>query len=136
MHKRLSQFIYIVPLLFLVLFFFYPLYSIFALSLAPEGILDLRPLRVLISESYYARVLWFTVWQATVSTLLTLLLGLPAAFVFARYEFRGKTLLQALTTIPFVLPTMVVATAFTSLLGARGRLNGWLMTIFNLSASP
>ena len=136
MHKRLSQFVYIVPLLFLVLFFFYPLYSIFALSLAPEGILDLRPLRVLISESYYARVLWFTVWQATVSTLLTLLLGLPAAFVFARYEFHGKTLLRALTTIPFVLPTMVVATAFTSLLGARGRLGGWLMAIFNLSASP
>jgi len=136
MNKRLSQLIYVIPLLFLALFFFYPLYSIFALSLAPEGVLDLRPLRVLFSKSYYARVLWFTIWQATVSTLLTLLLGLPAAYVFAKYEFRGKALLRALTTIPFVLPTMVVATAFTSLLGPRGRLNAWLMAAFNLSTPP
>ncbi|MBC8449135.1 MAG: iron ABC transporter permease [Chloroflexi bacterium] len=133
MNKRWPQLVYVVPLLFLALFFFYPLYSIFALSLAPEGALDLQPLRVLITQPYYARVLWFTTWQATLSTLLTLLLGLPAAFVFARYEFRGKALLRALTSIPFVLPTMVVATAFTSLLGPRGRLNAWLMAAFNLS---
>ena len=37
--------------------------------------------------------------------------------------FRGKSLLRALTTIPFVLPTMVVAAAFTALLGPRGHLN-------------
>lgn len=136
MSKLLSQLIYIVPLLFLALFFFYPLYSIFALSLAPEGRLDLQPLRVLVTQPYYARVLWFTLWQAALSTLLTLLLGLPAAFVFARYEFRGKALLRSLTTIPFVLPTMVVATAFTSLLGPRGRLNAWLMAAFGLSTPP
>ena len=134
--KRLSQLIYVIPFLFLVLFFLYPLCTIFALSLAPEGELDLRPLRVLISQPYYARVLWFTIWQATVSTLLTLLLGLPAAYVFAKYEFRGKALLRSLTTIPFVLPTMVVATAFTSLLGPRGWLNSWLMAAFNLSTPP
>jgi len=136
MNRRWPQLIYAVPLLFLALFFFYPLYSIFALSLAPEGALDLQPLRVLITQPYYARVLWFTIWQAALSTLLTLLLGLPAAFVFARYEFRGKALLRALTTIPFVLPTMVVATAFTSLLGPRGQLNAWLMAAFGLSAPP
>ena len=42
---------------------------------------------------------------------------MPAAFVFARYRFPGKTVLRALTTIPFVLPAMVVAAAFTALLG-------------------
>jgi thiamine transport system permease protein len=131
-----TQTIYILPLLFLFLFFFYPLASIFGLSLAPEGVLDLQPLRVLVSQPYYGRVLWFTVWQAALSTLLTLLLGLPAAFAFARYEFRGKGLLRALTTIPFVLPTMVVATAFTSWLGPSGRLNNWLMNGLDLSAPP
>ena len=47
-------------------------------------------------------------------------LGLPAAFIFARYRFPGKALLRAFTTLPFVLPTIVVATAFTALLGPRG----------------
>jgi thiamine transport system permease protein len=136
MHSRWGQLAYTIPLLFLLLFFFYPLISIFGLSLAPEGVLDLQPLNVLVSQPYYARVLWFTFWQAMLSTLLTLLLGLPAALVFARYEFRGKGVLRALTTIPFVLPTMVVASAFSSWLGPRGRLNSWLMAGLGLSSPP
>ena len=134
--RRFDVLLYLIPLLFLVLFFFYPLVSIFALSFAPEGTLDLSALRKLISTDYYARTLWFTIWQATLSTLLTLILALPGAYVFARYQFRGKSLLQALTTIPFVLPTVVVAMAFTALLGPRGWLNQGLMTMFGLDRPP
>jgi thiamine transport system permease protein len=61
---------------------------------------------------------------------------MPAAYVFARYNFPGKSLLRALTTIPFVLPTMVVAAAFTALLGPKGHLNTWLMAALRLDAPP
>jgi len=125
----LRVFLYLIPLTFLALFYFYPLFSIFRLSLAPEGQLALTALRGLVSTPYYVRTLWFTLWQAAFSTLLTLLAALPAAYVFARYQFRGKSLLQALTTIPFILQTMVVAAAFTSLLGHRGWVNKILMAI-------
>jgi thiamine transport system permease protein len=81
-------------------------------------------------------VLWFTIWQAAVSTLLTLIIGLPGAYLFARYEFRGKSLLRALTAVPFVLPTLVVAAAFYALLGPRGWINLAAMRIFGLSAAP
>jgi thiamine transport system permease protein len=128
--------LYLVPLLFLGLFFFYPLLSIFALSLAPEGTLDLTALRSLVSTDYYVHILWFTVWQAVVSTALTVLLALPGAYVFARYQFRGKSLLQALTTIPFVLPTIVVANAFTAWLGPRSRLNLLLMALLGTNRPP
>ena len=140
--KRLSwqglaaTLILLLPLLFLALFFFYPLFEIFSLSLAPEGKLDLSPFRTLFTDPYYARLLAFTTGQALLSTLLTLLAGMPAAYVFARYDFRGKSLLRALTTIPFVLPTMVVAAAFTALLGPQGHLNRWLMAILGLDAPP
>jgi thiamine transport system permease protein len=128
--------LYTLPLAFLVVFFFYPLVSIFALSFAPQGALDLSALRKLVSTSYYARTVWFTIWQAVVSTALTVVLALPGAYTFARYEFRGKGLLRALTTIPFVMPTTVVATAFTSLLGPRGRINLWLMGLLGLEKAP
>ena len=128
--------IYLLPLLFLALFFFYPLVEILALSLVPEGELDLSPFRTLLSDPYYARLLAFTTGQALLSTLLTLLVGMPAAYTFAHYEFRGKSLLRALTTIPFVLPTMVVAAAFTALLGPQGHLNRWLMTILGVAVPP
>jgi thiamine transport system permease protein len=113
----------LLPLAFLLLFYFYPLASILGLSLAPEGHLDLSALEKLVQTPYYLRTLWFTIWQAVVSTLLTVGLALPGAYVFARYEFPGKSLVQALTTIPFVLPTIVVAMAFSALLGPRGLLS-------------
>ena len=122
----------LLPLIFLSLFFFYPLLAIFRLSLAPQGSLDLTALSKLVSTTYYARTLWFTTWQAAVSTLLTVVLAMPAAYVFARYRFPGKGLLQALTTIPFVMPTIVVAAAFNALLGPRSRLNLALMALFGL----
>jgi thiamine transport system permease protein len=128
--------IYLLPLVFLALFFFYPLIEIFTLSLAPEGTLDLSPFRTLFTEPYYARLLAFTTGQALLSSLLTLLAGMPAAYAFARYDFRGKSLLRALTTIPFVLPTMVVAAAFTALVGPQGHLNRWLMTLLGLDVPP
>ncbi len=129
-------FFYLIPLAFLLVFYFYPLISIFKLSFAPEGQLDLSALEKLAQTTYYLETLWFTVWQAALSTGLTLLLALPAAYVFARYRFRGKSLLLALTTIPFVLPTLVVANAFTALLGPKGMLNQGLMTLLQLDSPP
>ncbi len=135
--QRLAAFlIALLPLAFLALFFFFPLVEIFALSLAPEGKLDLSPFGTLISDPYYLRLLAFTTGQALLSTVLTLVAGMPAAYVFARYDFRGKSLLRALTTIPFVLPTMVVAGAFTALVGPQGHLNEWLMAVLGLDRPP
>lgn len=110
------------PLLFLSLFYFYPLGSIafFALErFARQGGVSFRGL----DFAYFWRVFGFTVFQAFVSTLLTVLFGLPAAYLFARYEFGGKALLRSLSTIPFVLPTLVVAAAFNALFGPRGWAN-------------
>ena len=134
---RYSPFaIRLLPLVFLAVFFFYPLLAIFRLSLAPQGHLDLAAPAKLVSTTYYARTLWFTTWQATVSTLLTVILAMPGAYIFARYRFPGKSLLQALTTVPFVMPTIVVAAAFNALLGPRSHLNLALMALFGLQRPP
>jgi thiamine transport system permease protein len=128
--------LYALPLLFLAIFYFYPLLSILSLSLAPQGRLDLSGVQALWTRPYLAQVLWFTFWQAVVSTGLTLALGLPAAYVYARYDFPAKSLLRALTTIPFVMPTVVVGAAFVTLLGPRGVVNDWLMSALGLAQPP
>lgn len=128
--------VYVVLLSFLILFYFYPLASILRLSLAPEGRLNLGPLTKLFSTSRHLQTLWFTIWQATVSTLLTVALALPGCHVFARYDFPGKSVVRALTTVPFVLPTMVVSLAFTALLGPRGVANQTLMALLGLEQPP
>jgi thiamine transport system permease protein len=124
------------PLLFLAVFFFYPLLSILGLSLAPNGQPDLSSFGQIITSDYYRSTLGFTVGQALLSTALTLALALPGAYVFTRYRFPGKTLLLSLATLPFVLPTVVVAAAFTALIGTRGMLNSGLMSLFRLDAPP
>lgn len=124
------------PLIFLALFYFYPLGKIFSLSFMPEGRWAPEGLRRLFSNTYYVRTLWFTFWQAAVSTLLTLALALPGAYVMARYRFFGKKMLQSLAAVPFVLPTVVVASAFQALLGPHGLVNVGLMQGLDLSAPP
>ena len=134
--RRQGRILYLLPILFFVLFYFYPLGAILGVSFAPNGKLELGALRTLTNNSYYLRTLWFTIWQATVSTLLVLFLAIPGAYVFARYRFRGKNSLRAIIMLPFVLPTIVVANAFLALLGPGGTVNGWLMNLLHLSRPP
>ncbi|HSB67676.1 MAG TPA: iron ABC transporter permease [Anaerolineales bacterium] len=128
--------LWIAPVCFLLLFYFYPLGSILSLSLARSQQGWLAPFIEAIHSPTARDALGFTFWQATLSTLLTLALGLPGAYLFAHYNFRGKALLQALTGIPFLMPTLVVATAFNALLGPNGWINIGLMQLFKLSGPP
>jgi thiamine transport system permease protein len=137
MNKRwLTRLLWLVPLGFLAVFFFYPLGKIFSVSFSRAE----AGMGAVVAEAWRSevirRVVAFTFWQAGLSTLLTLLVGLPGAYLFGRFTFRGKKLLRALTGIPFVMPTLVVAAAFESLLGDRGWINQGLMRLFDLQSPP
>lgn len=122
--RKLAHWLWLPPLVFLAVFYLYPLASIFALSFR-EG---WQPaLLQLLNDSAIHRVVGFTFWQAFLSTALTLALGLPAAYLLARYEFPGKRLLRVVSGVPFVLPTLVVAAAFNAVLGPRGWFNQALL---------
>jgi len=114
------------PLGFLLVFYLYPLVEIARASLAGQ---DQRAFGALVTRLVSPgnlRIIGFTFGQALVSTGLTLGLALPGAYVFARYRFPGKQIIQALGTVPFVLPTVVVAAAFNTVLGPTSMLNRWL----------
>ncbi len=124
------------PLLFLGLFFIYPLLTILDVSLRPEGVFDFSGFIRIISSEYYRETLWFTFWQALLSTVLTIVPAIGSAYLFTRYRFPGKSLLLSLATLPFVLPTVVVAAAFSALIGQRGLVNTLLMNVFALENAP
>jgi thiamine transport system permease protein len=126
----------IIPLVFLAVLFFYPLASITARGLAPDGVIDLSVFGKIIGSELYRETLWFTFWQATVSTILTILIAFPAAYVMARYTFRGKSLINALTLVPFVMPTVIVAAGFMALIGPRGWINDLLRSLLGVSYAP
>ncbi len=107
--------LWLLPAAFLLVFYFQPLVAIFGRVLSQsvaEGLAGFNLSRI-------TNTLGFTFYQAILSTALTLLLGIPVAYVFARFDFHGKKLLRTLTTIPFILPTVVVAASLNTLLGPQ-----------------
>ncbi|MFF0889045.1 ABC transporter permease [Streptomyces sp. NPDC003456] len=112
-----------VPVAFFAVFFAYPVAAIVARGLRADGAWHPGRIGEVLGQSDVRHVLWFTTWQALVSTALTLLIALPGAYVFARFDFPGKQVLRAVVTVPFVLPTVVVGTAFLALAGRGGLLD-------------
>ncbi|MEU1293952.1 iron ABC transporter permease [Streptomyces sp. NPDC005840] len=112
------------PVAFFGVFFAYPVAAIVARGLRDGGVWRLGRIADVLGEPGIRHVLWFTTWQALASTALTLLVALPGAYVLARYDFPGRHLVRAVVTVPFVLPTVVVGTAFLALVGRGGLLDG------------
>lgn len=118
----------LIPFIFLGLFYFYPLAGIFVRSFFEqadfsfETILSGKLMEMsgfaftsllkIFHSSRIAKIIWFTLWQALLSTALTLVVALPCAYVMGTFNFKGKRLIMTLATLPFVLPTVVVAAAF------------------------
>jgi thiamine transport system permease protein len=122
------------PLAFLGLFFVWPVASIVAAGLAPSGEPELGSIIETWRLPFVHDIVLFTVGLASASTVLTLLAGMPAAWVLARFEFPGRGLVRAFTVVPFVLPTVVVGAAFLALLGPRSPLNALIETVLGADA--
>jgi thiamine transport system permease protein len=95
---------------FLLLFYAWPFATLLARGLSPDVVADVLGAR----QTW--RVAWFTLWQALASTALTIVIGLPPAYVLARFRFAGRRLLTALLASAFVLPTVVMGAAVLALL--------------------
>ena len=128
--KRRSFWLFLIPLVFLGVFFFFPIISI--LATAWQG----KNAGWITSASQITQPLFFTFFQAALSVFLTLVVGIPAAYLFSHFKVKGSSVLQILTTLPFILPTVIVAAGFNALLGPNGWLNSLLVSIFNLPAPP
>lgn len=98
------------PALGLLIFFVWPTTTLLARAVDASAVTDA-----------FARrgtwgIVWFTFWQAVISTVTTLLLGLAPAYVVARFDFKGRQVLVAILTAVFVMPTVVMGAAFLALL--------------------
>ncbi len=114
------NYLFLIPLSFLLAFFAYPVFSLLYLGLWDGG-----PNPEFMKEAFsrYGGVISFTVYQAILSSLLTLIIGLPGAYIIGNYDFRGKSAIKAVSTVPFILPSIIVVLGFLALFGNNGILN-------------
>ncbi len=119
------------PLGFLLLFYVWPFATLAWRGLGVDAIVDT------LDRADTWKVLWFTTWQASASTLLTLTLGLAPAWAVSRFSFAGRRAFLSALTAVFVLPTVVVGAAIVAVLPASLDHSVWAIlgahVVFNLA---
>ncbi len=98
------------PVVGLLVFYAWPLVTLVTEAVTATSIADT------LARSSTWEVLWFTTWQAVASTAATIAIGLAPAYVLARFEVHGRTVIVGVLTAMFVLPTVVMGAAFLALL--------------------
>ncbi len=117
--------------------FYYPVATVLAGAVTgSSGRPSLARLAALARDPYALRVVAFTFVQAGLSTLLAMALGLPGAWLLSRFRFPGRSLVRALTTIPFVLPSILVVLGFVLFFGNNGAANRALAALLGASDPP
>ena len=100
-----KKLLWALPLTFVAVLFYWPVVRVTSIGFSGNWLATL-------AEPKTLEIIWFTLWQAGVSTFLTLLVAIPGAYVLYRRAFPGQQLIKALITVPFVLPSIVVAVGF------------------------
>lgn len=119
------------PVVFLTLFYAWPLVTIMSRGLRPAAVADT------LSRHGTWEIVWFTAWQAAVSTALTIVVGLGPTWAVSRFAFPGRRALLGVLTAVFVLPTVVVGAAMIAVLPDSIDRSVWAIfgahVVFNLA---
>ncbi|MDS0283666.1 ABC transporter permease [Haloarcula onubensis] len=113
----------------LVVVFYYPVGSVLVGAVHDAGRVTLAPLSSVLGDPFYHDLFAFTAYQALLSTVASVLVGLPGAYLLARFEFPGRRTLRSVTILPFVLPSIMVAVGFLAMFGRTGVLNDLLSVV-------
>ena len=143
----------------LVVVFYYPVGSVLSSAISAGGRLTLDPLVAVLGDPFYTGsahslvrapaslprrfAAWvnagmpavdfglfgFTAYQALLSTIVSVAVGLPGAYLLARFEFPGREFLRSVTIVPFVMPSILVAVGFLAMFGRSGVVNDLLATV-------
>jgi molybdate transport system permease protein len=90
-------------------------------------------LGTLLAEPAVGEALRLSLVSASAATGISLVLGVPLAWVLARSWARGRTVLRALVTVPLVLPPVVGGVALFLVLGRQGIVGAWLYDSFGVT---
>lgn len=118
---------------FIGIFFLWPVLKVIGLGFFGEfGGLNIESAIEILQRPRTLRALSQTLAQAGVASIVAAVIGIPLAFLLYRFRFPGRDLFRSLVIVPFVMPTVVVGTAFNSLLSE----SGWLGSLGMAGSFP
>ena len=78
------------------------------------------------------QIVWFTAWVSALSTLAILPVGLAAAWLLARRDWPGKSVVETIVTLPLVMPPVATGLILLKLLGRHGSIGGFFHKTFDM----
>ncbi len=127
MKNQSGYFFYALLLLFFGAFFFWPIFIVIKGGfINASGHFTVSYITEVFANPVYVEGLVNALGIAVYSTILCILIALPLAYLYDRYEFFGKKTLAALILLPIMLPPFVGAIGFRQLLGQYGVVNSGL----------
>lgn len=100
--------------------FVLPIVVLFLQGFSSDGWQNLPNSRIIVDA------VWLSVRTTSISLVIILIIGLPLAYIFARWHFRAKSLLQVLIELPIVMPPAVAGLALLLTFGRRGFIGSFL----------
>jgi iron(III) transport system permease protein len=114
----------------------YPLLLVLVEGFRDSGGWTLRYLAEFAKRHNEAQALWGSLWISIATVILAALIGVPLAFLFARYDFPGRGILGGLVALPAVLPPLVGVLAFLFLYGESGFVSLLIQRLLGLEEPP
>lgn len=125
-HKKQAFLLALPAVLALLIFFIVPMIYILVRTLMTDGISDFQKF---FTDPFYLNILWTTVRVSFVSTVISLLLGYPAAYFIARTESKLKNVMMIVILFPFLVSAVVRSYGWMVILGTNGLLNQLLQAL-------
>lgn len=118
------------PLILIIILFYIPLIKTLLAGF------NLKNFSYIIDSPYYRRITFITFYQAFLSALLSVIMAIPGAYILTRYNFPGKKLFLSVSSLPFVVPSILTVLGFVLLFGNNGVINRCLVYIYKLELPP
>lgn len=111
----------------LLLFFVYPLLNLFVKSMGLEsGSFTFEHFYTFFTSKYYYQSFLRSIWVASVTTFFAILIGLPMAYFFSRYNFWGRRIVNSMIVLSLISSPFISAYSWIILLGRNGFLTNFL----------
>jgi len=118
--KNKETVIFLIILSYILFFFYYPLIMISKDAVYNDYGFTLEYISSIFYDASIVSSIVFSFWEALISVFLSLLIGIPVAYIITKYDFKGKNALVSIMMVPFILPGVVVAYAILTLYGVNG----------------
>ena len=133
MFRKRDLMIFIPVMIYLLFFYYFPMLYVLKDAFIKNEKFTVDIFLSLFQDKSVLFSIIFSFWEAIISVILCVILGIPIAYILTKYDFPGKELFTSLIMIPFILPGVVVGYSIIVLYGINGIFTNIIRSLTGMS---